>query len=63
MKVIVKTGKKGISPPKVPQIKKDNIFTRIKKCVEIIRNDLFNRTKDEKWEDYQRFCKLARGKR
>lgn len=46
-----------------PKVQKEN---HIQKFIAIIKSDIGNlihRKKDEKWEDYKRYCELARGKK
>lgn len=70
MKVVIRKGeKKGPAKQEQPQKMKKSLA---EKCMEIIRKDIMafiNRKKvvieppPEKWEDYERFCDLSRGKR
>lgn len=56
--------KKATGPEKPPKILKASAFSKLASVVcEDIRG-LVHRKKqtDQEWEDYKRFCKLARGK-
>ena len=59
----VRVGKQPVAQSQQPKVKKEN---RIQKFIEVIKSDINNllhKKKDERWEDYKRFCEMARGKR
>ena len=64
MKVVVKpAGKPAIQKQQQPKVKREN---RLMKFITILKQDINNfihRKKDQNWEDYKRFCEIARGKR
>jgi hypothetical protein len=64
MKVVVNPKGKATAPvQQQPKVKKEN---RIQRFIEVIRKDIDNllhKKKDEGWEDYEKYCELARGKK
>jgi len=70
MKVVIRKGEKKVPARQdQPQKMKKSL---VEKCMAIIRKDILafiNRKKlvteppPEKWQDYERFCEMARGKR